>query len=261
MKLAYEKTLMSFILLSKKRYVGMLYETDPDKGKLKFMGLPLKRRDSCDYLKDVYGGILTILMKEPDNIQKAIEFLNLSLQNLIDGKVSMEKLSITKALRSDYKNPAQIAHKVLAERIGERDPGNKPKPGDRIKFVFINTNDKKALLGERIETPEFILKNKLQVDYTYYITNQLMNPLQQMFGLALEKIYTYKQKKQKDFIEYRQTIERLFHESNNDYELFMKKREKYCSSIVKQLLFDPFLTEIYNKQNGVRTLFQYYTRK
>jgi len=261
MKLAYEKTLMSFILLSKKRYVGMLYEEDPDKGKLKFMGLPLKRRDSCDYLKDVYGGILTILMKEPDNVQKAIEFLTLSLQNLIDGKVSMEKLAITKSLRSDYKNPRQIAHKVLADRIGERDPGNKPKPGDRIKFVFINTGDKKALLGERVETPDFILQNNLQIDYTYYITNQLMNPLQQMFGLALEKIYTYKKKSQRDFVEYRQHIDRLWKESENDLEVFMKKREKYCSSHVKALLFDPFLTEIYNKQNGVQTLFQFYTKK
>ena len=261
MKLAYEKTLMSFILLSKKRYVGMLYEEDPDKGKLKFMGLPLKRRDSCDYLKDVYGGILTILMKEPDNVQKAIEFLTLSLQNLIDGKVSMEKLAITKSLRSDYKNPQQIAHKVLADRIGERDPGNKPKPGDRIKFVFINTGDKKALLGERVETPEFILQNNLQIDYTYYITNQLMNPLQQMFGLALEKIYTYKKKSQRDFVEYRQHVDRLWKESENDLEVFMKKREKYCSSHVKALLFDPFLTEIYNKQNGVQTLFQFYTKK
>ena len=261
MKLAYEKTLMSFILLSKKRYVGMLYEEDPDKGKLKFMGLPLKRRDSCDYLKDVYGGILTILMKEPDNVQKAIEFLTRSLQNLIDGKVSMEKLAITKSLRSDYKNPRQIAHKVLADRIGERDPGNKPKPGDRLKFVFISTGDKKALLGERVETPEFIVQNNLQIDYTYYITNQLMNPLQQMFGLALEKIYTYKKKSQREFVEYRQHVDRLWKESENDLEVFMKKREKYCSAHVKALLFDPFLTEIYNKQNGVQTLFQFYTKK
>ena len=261
MKLAYEKTLMSFILLSKKRYVGMLYETDPNKGKLKFMGLPLKRRDSCDYLKDVYGGILTILMKEPDNIQKAIEFLTTSLQNLIDGKVSMEKLAITKSLRSDYKNPGQIAHKVLADRIGERDPGNKPKPGDRIKFVFVNSGNKKALLGERIETPEFILQNSMQIDYTYYITNQLMNPLQQMFGLALEKIFVYKNTQPKTIRDYRMTIEKLDHEHKNDLETFMKKREKYCSTHVKQMLFDPFLAEIYNKQNGVQTLFQFYKKK
>ena len=113
---------MPFILLSKKRYVGMLYEEDPNVGHMKFMGLSLKRRDSCDYLKDTYGGILNILMKE-NNILKATEFLGNSLQQLIDGNVSMEKLAITKALRSDYKNPMQIGHWVLAERIGKTRSG------------------------------------------------------------------------------------------------------------------------------------------
>jgi len=260
MKLAYEKTLMSFILLSKKRYVGMLYETNPNKGKLKFMGLPLKRRDSCDYLKDVYGGILTILMKDPNNIQRAIEFLEESLKTLIEGKVSMDKLAITKSLRSDYKNPGQIAHKVLAERMGERDPGNKPKPGDRIKYVFIVNSNKNALLGERIEPPEYIIEHKLPIDYTYYITNQLMNPLQQLFGLALEKIYDYKGKR-KEVFTYQKEMGELYNSCNGDLELFMKKKEKYCSARVKMLLFDPFLTNIYNKQNGIRTILQFYSKK
>jgi DNA polymerase elongation subunit (family B) len=263
MKLTYEKTLMSFILLSKKRYVGMLYEFNPHKGKLKFMGLPLKRRDACDYLKDVYGGILTILMKEPDNIEKAITFLNTSLKQLVDGKISMDKLAITKALRSDYKNPDQIAHKVLSNRMGDRDPGNRPRPGDRIKYVFIQgpDNGKKTLMGERIETLEYVTEKKLKLDYNYYITNQLMNPLQQLLGLALEKIYVCKQKKQKDILEYRGTLSRLMQESNNDLEIYMKKREKYCSAQVKNLLFDPFLTELYNTQHGIQTLLQFYQRK
>lgn len=266
MKLAYEKTLMSFILLSKKRYVGMLYENDPNKGKLKFMGLPLKRRDSCDYVKDVYGGILTILMKEPDNIQKAIEFLNTMLTRLVKGEVSMEKLAITKSLRSEYKNPKQIAHRVLADRMGDRDPGNKPKPGDRIKYVFVQNSDKNSLLGERIETPEYIVQNKVPLDYTYYITNQLMNPLQQLLGLALEKIYECKQKRKTDFDGYYKIVQELEKSCTKDdeqldLELFMKKREKYCSTQVKQLLFDPFLTDLYNEQNGIRTLFQFYKKK
>jgi DNA polymerase elongation subunit (family B) len=262
MELAYEKTLMSFILLSKKRYVGMLYEKDPNKGKLKFMGLPLKRRDSCDYVKDVYGGILTILMKEPDNIQKAIEFLNTMLQRLVNGEVSMEKLAITKALRGYYKNPSQIAHRVLADRIGEREPGNKPKPGDRIKYVFILCNaDPDCLLGNRIETPEYITKNKLSLDYTYYITNQLMNPLQQLLSLAVEKIYEVKKKRAAEFTEYRKQIEQLRVTSNDDLELFMKKREKYCSQQVKRVLFEPFLTDLYNKNNGIQTLMQFYKKK
>ena len=36
----------------------MLYENDMEHCKLKFMGLSLKRRDCCNYLKDVYGGVL-----------------------------------------------------------------------------------------------------------------------------------------------------------------------------------------------------------
>jgi DNA polymerase elongation subunit (family B) len=253
MKLAYEKTLMSFILLSKKRYVGMLYETNPNKGKLKFMGLSLKRRDCCDYLKDVYGGVLTVLMEDPNNIPKAIDFLNTSLKNLVDGKVSMDKLAITKSLRSDYKNPDQIAHKVLAERIGEREPGNKPKPGDRIKYVFIVNSNKKALLGERIETFEFILANKLQIDYNYYITNQLMKPLQQLFGLALEKIWESSGKK--NLIPgFRREMDNLYKMSNCDLEIYNKKREKYTTAKVKEILFDPFLMQIYQKQNGIQTI-------
>ena len=261
MELTYEKTLMPFILLSKKRYVGMLYETDANKGKLKFMGLSLKRRDSCDYLKDVYGGILKILMdtKRENTIKVAIDYLNDCLQELVNGNVPMDKLMITKALRSDYKNPATIAHKVLADRIGKRDPGNKPKPGDRMKFVhFVCTESKgkKALQGEKIETPEFILQNNLQIDYNHYITNQLMKPLQQLFGLALIQIWELQNKKTA-IKTYEKEIDKLVDEFP-DMETFMKKKEKYCSAKVKALLFDKVLDKIHNTKHGIQTISSFF---
>jgi hypothetical protein len=262
MELTYEKTLMPFILLSKKRYVGMLYETDANKGKLKFMGLSLKRRDSCDYLKDVYGAILKILMdtKRTNSIQASIEFLNQSLNELVEGKVPMDKLMITKALRSDYKNPGAIAHKVLADRIAKRDPGNKPKPGDRMKFVhFVHTDTKsgkKPLQGEKIETPEFILQNNLQIDYNHYITNQLMKPLQQLFGLALVNIWEL-QNNNRELRNYKKEIDQLVSEFP-DIEIFMKKKEKYCSAKIKEILFDDILNKIYNQKNGIRTITQFF---
>ena len=145
------------------------------------------------------------------------------------------------------------------DRIGEREPGNKPKPGDRIKYAFIENKNEK-LLGNRIETPEYIKEHKLAIDYHYYITNQLMNPLLQLFSLALEKVYLYKNKKQKDIVALQCHLDKVFEDCDQDLELYMKKREKYCSAEVKQLLFDPFLTEIYNTQNGIQTLFQFYKR-
>ena len=270
MELSYEKTMMPFILLSKKRYVGMLYEEDPNKGKMKYMGLSLKRRDSCDYLKDVYGGILNILMDmKENNVQKAIEYLELSLRELIQGNVSMDKLAITKALRGHYKNPQQIAHAVLAERIGKRDPGNKPKPGDRMKFVHIvnketqrssNGTIVKLLQGDKIETPEFIVQNRVPIDYSFYITNQLMKPLQQLFGLALEPICDFKNKRNL-FKTIKKDIEGIEKECGDSIEVFMKKREKYCSTQVKSLIFETYLTDIQNKKLGFQSIMGCFDKK
>ena len=256
MDLTYEKTLMPFVLLSKKRYFGMLYETDPNKGKLKYMGLSLKRRDACDYLKDTYGGILNLLVKQ-NNLEGSIKFLNDSLNDLIAGKVPMDKLAITRALRSDYKNPNQIAHKVLANRIGERDPGNKPKPGDRVKYLFVVNDKPKALMGERIETPEFILSSKVKIDYTHYITNQLMKPLQQLFGLAVELIWEH-QRKPNAIKTYKKDIEIMERECSGDWELYMKKKEKYCSAKVKTLLFDKVLNQISNEKNKMQAITNFF---
>ena len=42
--------------------------------------------------------------------------------------------------------------------------------------------------GDRIETPTFIKDNNVKIDYEFYITNQIMKPVQQVFALVLEKI-------------------------------------------------------------------------
>jgi hypothetical protein len=195
-------------------------------------------------------------MKE-NSVQKAIDYLEGALSELIRGTVPMDKLTITKALRGDYKNPLQIAHRVLADRIGQRDPGNKPKPGDRMKFVHIVNDMKKALQGDKIETPEYILANRLQVDYVFYITNQLMKPLQQLFGLALEQIWLNKGKHIliKTF---KKDMQKLNEEVDGDIEIFMKKKEKYCSAKIKALLFDKFLTNIYNEKHKIQTITSFF---
>ena len=186
----YEKTLMPFCLLSKKRYVGMLYETNPNECKRKEMGIVLKRRDNAPIVKDVYGGIIDILLKKQD-IMSAVDFLKTQLKLIADEKIPMKKLIITKQLRANYALPNQIAHKVLADRIGEREPGNRPKPGDRIDYVYIQNTAKDALQGDKIETPAYINAHPEmnKIDYVHYITNQIMKPVQQVFALVLEDIW------------------------------------------------------------------------
>jgi len=60
---------------------------------------------------------------------------------LLKGNIPIKDLVITKNLGSNYANPTQIAHKVLADRMGERDPGNKPQSNDRLSFCFIDAKD------------------------------------------------------------------------------------------------------------------------
>ena len=253
----YEKTLMPFCLLSKKRYIGMLYEDKPEKPKRKSMGIVLKRRDNAPIVKDIYGGVIDILMKE-QNVETAIKFLKSSLQNLVDEKVPMDKLIISKSLRSGYKNPAQIAHKVLADRMGKRDPGNKPSVGDRIPFVYIQNPDKKALQGERIEHPDFILANKIKPNYAFYITNQIMKPIQQVFALVLENIPSYK----RQVPGLRRTIDgwidKMKDESSD--EKIKKKIADIRNKEVKKILFDEYLIEIDNVTKGNQNIMSFFKK-
>ena len=271
MELSYEKTFKVMALLSKKRYAGLICEEDIHKTKLKFMGLPLKRRDNCDYLKDVYGGVLDCLLygkgdeTGAEKVGRAIAFLRQALDDLLAGRVPMDKLTITKALRDYYKNPAQIAHAVLAERIGVRDPGNKPKPGDRIRYVFIDAPAKKAsdrsfgralgrsLQGDCIETPEHVLEAKLKLNYTYYVSNQIMKPLMQLLGLAVEDIMR-SLGKLADLRRFQAEKKALQEECGDDLETLMKKQEKVSAKWVQLYLFDPVLHRLTNAKQGMQSL-------
>jgi DNA polymerase elongation subunit (family B) len=250
----YEKTFMPFCLLSKKRYVGILYETDPNKGKRKEMGIVLKRRDNAPIVKDIYGGVIDILMKE-QNIKKSLEFLHEHLNDLVKGKIGMDKLIITKSLNSNYKNPKQIAHKVLADRMGERESGNKPTSGDRIPFVYIVNSNKTALQGDKIESPSFIVENKLLIDYSFYITNQIMKPLLQLFGLIIGDIWKIQNKNMKLKQHYKD-LDVLYIKYNYNKKLeeqIIKLKEKE----VKNLLFDKYLRETDNKKTGNQSILSF----
>ena len=255
----YEKTFMPFCLLSKKRYVGMLYETDVNKCKRKEMGIVLKRRDNAPIVKDVYGGIIDILMKK-QSIPEAITFLRTCLQNVVDENYPIDKLVITKSLRSGYKNPQGIAHKVLADRITARDPGNKPGPGDRIPFAYIVVPGKKVLQGNKIETPSFILENKLKIDYSFYITNQIMKPVQQLFALVLEKIWEMQGKRPK-LLKYKKDVEALKDKYINDEDKFLEKIEDLRCKEIKALLFDEYLRETNNEKAGNQSLTKFFIKK
>ena len=243
-KLNYEKCLYPFILFSKKRYVGNLYETDTTKYKQKSMGIVLKRRDNAQIVKKIYGGVINIILEKQD-LEGSIEFLQEELKNLVEGKTSIKDLIITKSLRANYKDPSKIAHKVLADRIGARDPGNRPGSNERIPFVYIKTGGAGAgaaavpsLQGDRIEHPDYIEQNNLVPDYLHYITNQIMKPILQLYALCLNRLPGYVKNET-----YWSEVEKVLLEKPM-YQSEIRRANRIANlklAMVKELLFDKFI--------------------
>jgi len=202
--LEYEKTFYPFILMSKKKYTGDKYEFESDKPKERTsMGNVMKRRDNAPIVKYVYGNVIEIIMKDK-NIDKAMNWLEKTLQDILDGKVHNSMFIISKSLSAYYKNPEGIAHKVLADRMAERNPGNKPKPNDRIPYMFRVVNEtpihngyykngkekfkkRKILQGDRIEHPDFMEERNIKIDYQYYISIQIMNPVKEILDIEKDE--------------------------------------------------------------------------
>ena len=188
----FDKMFRCFCLLSKKRYVGDMTEgglADSDYHR-KSMGIVMKRRDNAPIVKTIYGGAIERILAQRD-IAAAFAFVRSAAADLLAGKFPMKRLTITKSLRAEYK--AVPAHKVLADRMGRRDPGNKPSSNDRIPFVYIQNPTgrkyaKDVCQGDRMETPPYIQEHGLKPDYPFYITNQIAKPVAQVFGLVVEQL-------------------------------------------------------------------------
>jgi DNA polymerase elongation subunit (family B) len=189
-KIEYEKTFFPFILFCRKRYIGMKYELDPTKCKRVAMGVAIKRRDNAPVVKDILGGALDILLEDRD-IRKAQRFVMEFLVRVMKNELPLDKFVITKQLRDDYKKPDTIAHAVLADRMKTRDEGSAPQVGDRLAFVYVAERHDKKKQGDRIEEIGFARENDMKADVDFYITNQLQNPLAQLFALALEELEGY----------------------------------------------------------------------
>jgi hypothetical protein len=187
----FDKVYWPFVIFSKKRYVGHKYEDGPDKYKLAFMGIALKRRDYAAIVKRIYSGALSILLQDRD-VPKAAAFVKQMAVDLVDGKFGLKPLTISKSLRAEYNSVP--AHKMLADRMTARDPGNAPASGDRIPYIYVQAptgQQSPSLQGERIETPAYIKEKGLKPDYMFYIDHQISNPLCQLFGVVVEQIPGY----------------------------------------------------------------------
>ena len=258
-KLEYEKTFWPFILFSKKRYIGNKYEfeTGDNDYKQTSMGIVLKRRDNAEIVKHIYGGVIDILMNKK-NLALSIKFLQEELLKLMDGKFPLDMLVITKSLRGYYKNPQQIAHKVLADRMGLRDPGNKPSSNDRIAYAYVEVKERRnqnILQGDRIEHIDYIRENNLKPDYNFYITNQIMKPVTQIYALIVEKLEGFKYKQDYFETQYKHLLK------SKEEDKAKKKIEDMKVKEASAIIFGEITRKAQNRKNKSSEITDFFKKR
>ncbi|KAI5950341.1 POL3 [Candida jiufengensis] len=176
-KLEFEKVYFPYLLINKKRYAG-LYWTNPNKfDKMDTKGIETVRRDNCRLVQNVITKVLEFILEER-NVEKAQRFVKQTIADLLQNRVDLSQLVITKAYsKHDYS--AKQAHVELAERMKKRDPGSAPTLGDRVAYVIIKSGSDKNY--EKSEDPLYVLENSLPIDVKYYLEQQLTKPLERIF--------------------------------------------------------------------------------
>lgn len=173
-ELEYEKSYSSFLLLRKKRYAGHKFEPG-HKPKLQIKGLEAARRDYAPLLVETQKKMLNILLLERD-VQKACDYVSQVVFDLMNDKIPIEKLIMSKKLSrapKDYK--AMAAHVNLALRLEKEAPDTAPIAGDRVDYVIYNSTSTKV--SESACLPSEIESGKYSIDVNYYMEKQLKGPL------------------------------------------------------------------------------------
>lgn len=185
------------ILFSKKRYIYRCMEKN-NKGEIFDSGVEVKgfqtvRRDNCKLVKKICNPIIDKIIYER-NIEGAKDLARQYIKDLLDNKIDINDLVITKSLQESYKETNKVgnklkppAHYFLAQKIKARNPGSEPKAGSRVPFIFIENENKNALQQDRVEDPEWALEHpsECKPDVLYYLDKQIASPLETLFSVLI----------------------------------------------------------------------------
>ena len=110
-----------------------------------------------------------------------------TLEENLKDFMANEHYCFTCKKNTNYKNnEANIAHVALARKMEKRDPYNCPVVGERVPYVFKKTVNKKDSQFQKVEDPDYLVRNCIELDYEYYFEHQLKSALDTIFGPILK---------------------------------------------------------------------------
>jgi DNA polymerase delta subunit 1 len=144
-----EKIYCPYFLYSKKRYAAKMYEKKGDHvvfRKIDVKGLQVVRRDSCPFVRETLKSLLGMVLESNDP-RPVIQAARDAARDLMNGKVPMEKLMLSKQLADGYKIT-----------IG---PSERDAITQGMKFV---SGDEKQSLLNLLKTCEYKLQHEAIIE-------------------------------------------------------------------------------------------------
>lgn len=195
-ELEFEKVFHPFILLTKKRYIANKFENVKDPFALKGVdakGIALTRRDYCPMVKKCYKEIIDVIVNDNtstkkssnvdsiDSVKKSTELYKKYIDNICNYKIDINDLIVSAMLAASYKT--RPVHVQLAERLKQRK--EEVQVGDRIPYIFIESDDPKIAKSELGEDPNYAIKHNLKYNRKCYL-EQLAKPILGFYKIVLK---------------------------------------------------------------------------
>ncbi|KAK0270410.1 DNA polymerase zeta [Friedmanniomyces endolithicus] len=185
-KLKFEKVYHPCVLLAKKRYVGFKYES-PTQQEPEFdaKGIETVRRDGTPAEQKIEEKALKLLFRTAD-LSAVKSYFQAQCRKVMQGRVSVQDFCFAKEVKlgtyADKGPPPPGA--LIATRRMLRDPRTEPQYGERVPYVVI-AGAPGARLWERCVEPERLIDDPhAELDAEYYISKNLIPPLERIFNLV-----------------------------------------------------------------------------
>ncbi|KAK4543375.1 hypothetical protein LTR36_005518 [Oleoguttula mirabilis] len=185
-KLKFEKVYHPCVLLAKKRYVGFKYES-PSQTEPEFdaKGIETVRRDGTPAEQKIEEKALKLLFRTSD-LSEVKRYFQSQCTKIMQGRFSVQDFCFAKEVKlGTYadKGPPPPGALIATKRM-LRDPRAEPQYGERVPYVVI-AGAPGARLWERCVEPERLIYDEhADLDAEYYISKNLIPPLERIFNLV-----------------------------------------------------------------------------
>ncbi|DBA81937.1 hypothetical protein WJX77_000726 [Trebouxia sp. C0004] len=186
--LKFEKVYHPCVLLTKKRYVGYMYEA-PSQVTPGFdaKGIETVRRDTCPAVAKTMERSLRLLFATRD-LSEVKEYLERQWHKILANRVSVQDFVFAKEVRlGTYSPKAAVVPPaaIVAAKAMATDPRAEPRFAERVPYVVVY-GEPGARLVDMVVSPHALVESssRLRLHSIYYITKQIIPALERIFSLV-----------------------------------------------------------------------------